>query len=125
MDEQRLLQLGSRLELSEQAVHVMDVPRAFDLRHHHDLELVADLGHQPRDVVEHPRRVETVDARPQLALAEIHFLGDAHQALACVDLLVRGDRVLEVAEQDVALPRQIRHLGGHLRVARVEEVDHA
>jgi hypothetical protein len=41
-----------------------------------------------------------------------------------VDLLVGLDGVLEVAEQDVDGADHRRHLGGHLLVARVEEVDH-
>ncbi len=65
------------LELGEQAVDVVDVPGALDLRDHHHVELVADLGDELRDVVEHPRRLERVDARPQLRVAEVHLAADA------------------------------------------------
>ena len=66
-----------RLELGEQPVDVVDVPRPLDLRDHHDLELVADLADELRQVVEHPRRLERVHARPQRRLAEVHLAADA------------------------------------------------
>src|SRR5262249_20181287 len=75
--------------------------------------------------VEAPGAVETVDARPERRIAEIDLAADAREALARLDLLVRRDRILEVAEQDVRLPGQLRELGLHLGVARIEEVDHA
>jgi hypothetical protein len=43
---------------------------------------------------------------------------------AGVLLLVRRDGVLEVAEQHVDLRRDVGDLADHLRVRRVEEVDH-
>ena len=55
VDEDRLLEAGLGLELREQAVDVVDVPRALDLRDHDHVELVADLGDERREVVEHPR----------------------------------------------------------------------
>ena len=51
-------------ELGEQLIEIMDVPRALDLRQHHDIELVADGGDNFTDVVEHPRRIERIDAGP-------------------------------------------------------------
>ena len=66
MDEQRPGQPGLRLELREQPVDVVDVLGALDLRHHDHVELVADLRHERGQVVEHPRRVEAVDPRPEL-----------------------------------------------------------
>jgi hypothetical protein len=65
---------GLGLELGEQAVDVVDVLGALDLRDHDDVELVADLGDEGREVVEHPRRVEAVDPRPELGVAEVGAL---------------------------------------------------
>jgi hypothetical protein len=76
VDQDRLLTPWLRFELGEELVEIVDVPRAFDLGQHDDVELVAGLRDDLGDVVEQPRRVEAVDARPQAgALAEIseHF----------------------------------------------------
>ena len=48
VDQDRALEPGLRLELREQAVDVVDVPRALDLRDHDHLELVADLADELR-----------------------------------------------------------------------------
>ena len=124
MDQDRPLEAGLRLELGEQAVDVVDVPRALDLRDHDDVELVADLGDQFGQVVEHPRGGELVDPRPQLRVAEVHLAADLDQAGARGELAVDRDRVLEVAEQDVDGGRDVGHLGDHLLVGEVQEVDH-
>ena len=71
VDQDRLLHRVPRLELRQQLVEIVDVPRAFDLRQHDDVELVADRADDLADVVEHPRRIERVDARPQAGRAEI------------------------------------------------------
>ena len=124
MDQQRPLQLRLGLELGQQAVDVVDVPGALDLRDHDHLELVADLGDELGEVVEHPRALQRVDPGPELGVAEVDLLGDLDQALAGRDLLVDRDGVLEVAEQDVGLLGHVRDLGAHLLVGRVEEMDH-
>ena len=103
MNEDRSLQVGAGLELGQQPVDVVDVPRPLDLRDHHDVEPVADLADELREVVEHPRRLERVHARPQRGLAELDRLPDLDQAGAGGLLAVDRDRVLEVAEQDVGL----------------------
>ena len=59
------------LELGEQLIEIMDVPCAFDLRQHDDVELLADRGDDLANVVEHPGRIERVDAGPQSGGAEI------------------------------------------------------
>src|SRR5437762_1010656 len=123
--QKRAPELVARLELGEEAVGVVDVPRPLDLGDHDDLEPIADLADQPHHVVEEPRAVEAVDARPERRVAEVDLAADADEALACVDLAIGGNRVLEIAEEDVGLRRDVRQLGGHLRVGRVEEVDHA
>ena len=125
VDEKRLLELRLRLELGEQPVHVVDVPGPLDLRDHDHVELVADLGDELGQVVEHPGALERVDAGPQPRVAEVGLLGDLDQALAGRDLLVDRDGVLEVAEQDVGLLGHVGHLRRHLLVGGVEEVDHA
>ena len=91
---------------------------ALDLRDHDHVELVADLGDERRQVVEHPGRLERVDARPQLRVAEVDLPADPDQALARGLLAVDRDGVLEVAEQDVGLRRDVGQLGHHLLVAR-------
>ena len=122
--EQRPLEPGLRLELGEQPVHVVDVPRPLDLGHHHDLEPVADLAHDLGQVVEHPGALERVDARPQRGVAEVHLAADADQPLARGHLAVHRHGVLEVPEQDVDLRRDLGRLRHHLLVREVEEVDH-
>ena len=56
---------------------------------------------------------------------EVDLAPDRDEPLTRRDLAIRRDRVLEVPEQDVGLQRQLRHLGQHLRIGRIEEVDHA
>ena len=124
MDEDRPVEAGARLELGEQPVDVVDVPRPLDLGDHHHVELVADLGDDLGDVVEHPRRLERVDASPQLGLAQVDVATDPEQALTRGLLAVDRHGVLEVAEQDVDGRGDVRHLGDHLLVREVEEVDH-
>ena len=60
----RIGQTGLCLKLSEQTVHVVDVPRAFDLRDHDHIKLVADLADDLREVIQHPRRFKRVDPGP-------------------------------------------------------------
>ena len=124
VDEDRSLQLGAGLELGEQAIDVVDVLRALDLGDHHDVDPVADLGHDLREVVEHPRAFQRVDPGPQLRLAELDRPADLDQPVARGLLAVDRDRVLEVAEQDVGLGRDVGRLADHLLVGEVEEVDH-
>src|SRR5437868_6605165 len=78
----RPVQAGTRLELREQPVHVVDVPGALDLRDHDHLELVPDLGDERRQVVQHPWGLERVHARPERGLAEVDLLAHLHEALA-------------------------------------------
>ena len=113
------------LELRQQLVEIVDVPGAFDLRQHDDVELVADRGDDLGDVVEHPGRVERVDPRPQAGGAEVGGLGHGDEARARRLLGVGRDRVLEIAEHHVDLPDQLRHLGGDLLDVRRHEMDHA
>ena len=114
MDEDRPLEAGARLELGEQAVDVVDVPRALDLRDHDHRQAVADLAHQRRDVVQHPRALERVDPRPQGGLAEVDLLADPYEAGPRRLLVVDRDRVLEVAEQDVGLRGEVGELADDL-----------
>ena len=124
VDQDGALESGSRLELGQQPVDVVDVPRALDLGDHHHVELVTDLAHQGGDVLEHPGRLEAVDPGPQLRLAQLHLLADAHEALTRRLLAVDRHGVLEVAQQDVDRRRDVGHLGHHLLVGEIEEVDH-
>ena len=114
----------ARLELRQQLVEVVDVPRPLDLGQHHHVELVAGGRDDLRDVVERPRGVERVDAGPQagLAVVELRHLDEARARRL---LGVGGDRVLQVAEHHVDLRDQLRHLGADLVHVRGHEVDHA
>ena len=116
---------GPRLELRQQPVDVVDVLRSLDLGDHHHIELVADLRDGGRDVVEHPRRVERVDPRPELGVRMVPRLADLDEAGTGVVLLRSRNGVLEVGEQHVDRRGDVRHLGDHLRVVRRQEVDHA
>ena len=125
VDEDRPGQAGPCLELGQQPVDVVDVLRPLNLRDHDDVEPVADLGDERDEVVEDPRAVERVDPGPQLGvLAEVRRLRDVDQALTGALLVLGLDGVLEVAEQDVDRADEVGDLRRHLRVARVEEVDH-
>ena len=87
-------------------------------------ELVADLGDELRDVVEHPRRLERVDADPERGVAEVDVAADRDEALARGLLALDRHGVLEVAEEDVDLLGDVGRLGDHLLVGEVEEMDH-
>src|SRR6185312_2829557 len=100
------------------------VPGALDLGDHHDVEFVPDLAHERGQVIEHPRRLEAVDPRPELGLAELHLLADADQAIASGLLAIDRYRVLQVSEQDVHGRRDVGDLRDHLLVGEVQEMDH-
>jgi hypothetical protein len=112
------------LELGQQAIDVMDVPGPLDLGDHDHLDLVAHLGDDARDVVEHPGALQRVHAGPDGRVAEVVLADGLDEPLTCGLLLVHRDGVLEVSEEDVRLRRDVRRLCGHLLVREVEEVDH-
>ncbi len=124
MHQHRAAQLRASLQLGEHPVHVEDVGRTLDLRDHDHVEPVSDLGDQRDQVVQRPRRVEAVHPRPERRGPDVLLASDLDQPLARGDLVARLDSVLEVSDQHISLGRQVRDLGRHLRVARVEEVDH-
>src|SRR5580658_5212268 len=109
----------------EQLVEVVDVPGALDLGQHDDIELVADGGDDLGDVVERPRRIERVDARPQSGRAVV--VGAAHLDEAAPRRLLGVGRngVLQIAEHDVDLADEVRNLGAQLLQVRRDEMDHA
>ena len=124
MDQDRLGDLVLGFELGQQLVEIVDVPRPLDLGQHHNVELVAGFGDQRGDVIQRPRRVEAVDARPQAGCAEIELLGHRDEAGAGLVLFAGGDRVFQVAEHDVDLADGVLELGPDLGVMRRDEVDH-
>ena len=111
VDQDRLVDAMPRFELRQQLIEIMDVPRPIDLRQHDDVELVADGGDQFGDVVQHPGRIERVDAGPQPGRAEIGRLRHRDETVARGLLGVGRDRVLEIAEHHIDLARELRHLG--------------
>jgi hypothetical protein len=122
--EERAGEPGLGLELGEQPVDVVDVLGALNLGDHDDVELVADLGHERREVVERPGAVQRVDPGPELSkVTEIRGLADRDQPGPRCLFVVGLDGVLEVAEKHVDGPHHLGDLGRHLGVARVEEVD--
>ena len=125
VDEDRLLDAMLGFELGKQLVEVVDVPRPLDLGQHDDVELVADGGDDLAHVVEHPRAVEAVDARPQAGRSEIVVARHSDEASARGFLLVGGDGVLEVAQHDVDLTGDVLDLGADLLVVRRHEMNHA
>ena len=125
MDEDRLAQLVARLQQRQMLVDEMNVPGPLDLRNHHDVELVADLGDDAGEVVEQPRRIQRVDAHPEAGRAEIDGLRHRDEALARRFLGLDRNRILEIAEHDVDLRGEFADLGAHLLVVRRHEMDHA
>ena len=125
VDEDRLFDGVLGFELRQKLIEIMDVPGAFDLRQHDDVELLADGGDDLRNVVEHPRRVERVDARPQSGLAKIATLGHGDEAVACGRFGVGGNGVFEIAEHHVDLMHQLGHPRAHFLDMRRHEMDHA
>ena len=117
------LMLG--LELGKQLVEVVDVPRPLHLGQHDDVELVARGGDDLAYVVQHPRAVEAVDARPQAGRAEVVLARHGNETRARGFLLVGGNGVLEVAQDDVDLTGDVLDLGADLLVVRRHEMNHA
>ena len=114
VDQNRPLDRVAGFELGQELVKIVNVPGAFDLGQHDDVELVTDRGDQFGDVVEHPRRIERVDPRPQTGRAEIDRLGHGDETIARGFLGVGGNGVFEIAEHDVDLTHQLRNLRSHL-----------
>ena len=124
VDEDRLGHAVFGFELRQDLVHVMDVPRAFDLGHDDDVELVADGPDDLDQVVQYPGAVERVDARPQRAAAEVGALGHLDESGARRLLGVERDRVFQVAAEDVNLLGHFGNLGPHLVQVRWKEMNH-
>ena len=101
---------------------------SFDLGDHHHVEPVADLADDLDHVVQRPRRVERVDARPQACARKVrrhrNVAGHVDEAAPRRDLVLDGDGVLEVAEDDVDLAGDLDRAGAHLLHMRRHEMDH-
>ena len=124
MNEDRLLDAMLGFELCQKLIEIVDVPRPFDLRQHDDVELVADRRDDLGHVVEHPRRVQAIDARPDAGSAEIVVAQHLDEAFARVLFLIERHGVFEIAENHVDLRREILDLGADLVVVRRNEMDH-
>ena len=119
------LETIARLEQRQILVDEMNVPVAFDLGDHHDVELVADLTHEPGHIVDEPGRIQRVDARPKSGRAEVGRLRHRDQAVPGRELGFDRNRVLEIAEDDVDLADEFGRLGAHLFIVRRYEMNHA
>ena len=124
VNQNRFLNGVARLQLGQVLVDEMNVPRPFDFRQHDDVELVADLADQSRHVVEKPRRIQSVYARPETRRAEISGARHRDQAFARRDLRFDRDRVFQIAENHVDPSRQFVGLGADLFIVRRHEMDH-
>ena len=95
-----------------------------DLRQHQHGDPLARLADEPHDVVERPRRVERVDARPQRRSAQLALARDPHELGARGLLALRRDAVLEVAGEHVRPRAERSELRRHPLARWVEEVDY-
>jgi hypothetical protein len=109
---------------SQELIHVVNVPRPFDLRHHDHVESIAEPHDQIRHILQMPRRVQRIDAAPIAdILAQQHF-AHLHRARARRILGVGGDGVFQIGQQHIDLARHVRRLGAHLLQMRRYEMDH-
>ena len=126
VEEDRARETGLGLQLGNELVRVMDVPRAFDLRDHDHVELVAGLQHEVGHIVEEPGGVQAVDAAPEAGAGflPVDHVRHLDGARAGGVLGVGGDRVFEVGEQHIDLLGHFRDLGPDLLVMAGDEMDH-
>ena len=124
MYQDRLRQRVAGFELSQQLVEVVDVPRSLDLWQHDDVELPADSADNLHHVVQHPGRVQRIDARPQSGRAEVGRFRHLDETAAGRFLGLDRHGVFEIAEDHVDLLRQISGSGPHLLNVRRNEMDH-
>lgn len=125
MNEDRLGDLVPCLELGEQLVEIMDVPRPFDLGQHDDVHLVADLRDDLDHVVERPRTIQAINARPQPRGAIVVIARHLDETTTRSLLVTDRDCVLEVAKDDIHLGDHLAEFGLDLLVVRRHEMDHA
>jgi hypothetical protein len=125
VDQDRFFHAVFGFKLGEQLIEIMNVPGALDLGQHDDIELLPDGGDDLGYVVEHPGRVERVDARPQSGLAELANFRHGDEARARRLLGVGWNGVFQIAEHNIDLRHQLRHLGAHFFDMRRHEMNHA
>ncbi len=113
------------LQLREELIQIVNVPRSLDLRQHDHVEFGAGCGNDFQNVVEGPGRVERVDAGPQPRLAEVVRLRHFDESASCGHLGVSRDRVLEIAEHHIDLRDKVCEAGADLLVVWRHEMDHA
>ena len=65
VNHHRLINTMLSFELGEQLIEIVNIPRPLDLGQHDDVELAAHRAHDLDNVVQHPRAVQRVDARPK------------------------------------------------------------
>ena len=125
VDQDRAVEAGLGLELGEQAVDVVDVLGPLDLGDHDHVERVADLGDGRHEVVESPRRVERVDPRPQLGVAEGPTPWPISISPArAASFSAAGTASSRLASSTSTVGAMSGTLASHLRVGRRQEVDH-
>ena len=97
MELNRLFEAGSSFELGQQLIREMDIPCALNFWQHNNVDLVTYFCHDTSDVVEEPRAIKTIDARPQLSVTKIIIAGDVDKAFARRFLVFDRDGILKVA----------------------------
>src|SRR5215510_11091601 len=103
----------------------MDIPWPIHFGQHDHVDFVADCAYDLNDIVEGPRRIERVDARPQPGRAAISRPGHFDEAFARSGFCVDRDGVFQVAEYDVHLLHKLAHLCAYSFIVRRYEMDHA
>ena len=124
VNQDRPLQTVPRLQLRQQQIQEANLLRAVDLGQHHRVQHIADLLGQLQHVVQEPWRVDRVDPRPQPRAAQLQRLPHFDQPAPRRLLRIGRNRVLQIAQQNVHLRRELGQPRPNPLVARVEKVNH-
>ena len=108
VDQDRAGDLVARLELRQQLVEIVDVPRPLDLGQHHHVELVAGRARRSRVMSSSAQGEFSALMRVHRPVVPKSFtLRHLDEARARRLLGVGGDRVLQIAEHHVDLARSV------------------
>ncbi len=124
MDQDWFCDFMTGFELRQQLVQIMNVPRSFHLGQHDHIQLIPHRADNFRQIIQHPGRIQAVDAGPQARIPELHGCGHLDKTGPGGFFGVGGNGVLQIAQQHIHLPHHIRDLGAHLFHMRREKVNH-